>query len=165
MSRPISDAWFFQIKAATRDAVVRCGGVIRSGEIAIASKSEVSRWQSVTDPDIITIPAALALEAEIGVPLITSVMASLNGRRLSDASESGDSAACLFRDHADLMRKSAEVQSTMAEALADGSVTPAEAERVDSAARALDIATDQMRKSLASVRAGQVVPLPAARGR
>lgn len=166
MSRPISDAWFFQIKAATRDLVTRAGGVVRAGEIANVSKTEISRWQNTAGEDIISLPAALALEAECGVPLVTAVMADLNGRRLSDEAAGGESAASLFRDHAELMRKSAEVASTMAEALADGTVTPAEAERVDAAARDLDIALDQMRKSLAGVRAqGPVVPFSAARAR
>lgn len=166
MSRPISDAWFFQIKAATRDLVTRCGGVVRSGEIANVSKTEISRWQNSAGEDIISLPAALALEAECGVPLVTAVMADLNGRRLSDEAAAGESAASLFRDHAELMRKSAEVASTMAEALADGTVTPAEAERVDAAARELDIALDAMRRSLAGVRAaGPVVALASVRGR
>ncbi len=84
MSRAISDAWFFRIKAATRDAIVRAGGVVRAGEITLASKTEASRWQSVTDEAIIPIPAALALEAEIGMPVITEAMADLQGRRLSE---------------------------------------------------------------------------------
>lgn len=165
MPRPISDSWFFQIKAATRDLVTRCGGVVRAGEIADVSKTEMSRWQNAGGDDIISLAAALALEAECGVPLVTAVMADLNGRRLTDEAAPGESASCLFRDHAELMRKSAEVASTMAEALADGTVTAAEAERVDGAARDLDAALDQMRKSLAAVRARQVVSLASARGR
>lgn len=155
MSRPISDAWFFRVKAATRDLVSRCGGVIRSGEIANASKSEVSRWQSVGDEGVITIPAALALEFDCGEPLVTAVMADLHGRRLSDAQAEAAAASCLFRDNAEVMRQSAEVAAAMAEALADGSVTPAEADRVDRAARSLDIAVADMRKSLAAARASR----------
>lgn len=157
MTRPINDAWFFRVKAATRDLVARCGGVVRAGEIAHVSKTEISRWQSVGDEGIVTIPAVLALEADCGVPLVTSVMADLQGRRLSDATTDGAGAACLYRDHADLMRRSAEVTAAMAEALADGSVTPAEAERVDSAARDLDASLDRLRQGLAHAR---VVPLP-----
>ncbi|WP_420104126.1 hypothetical protein [Bosea sp. (in: a-proteobacteria)] len=164
MSRPISDAWFFRIKAATRDLITRCGGVVRAGEIANASKSEVSRWQSTTDPDIISIPEVLALEAECGAPLVTAVMADLHGRRLADEAADPAAASNLFRDHAELMRHSAEVQASMSEALADGTVTPAEAERVDRDLRTLDATVDKMRGSLATVRsAGSVVPLKAGR--
>lgn len=160
MSRPISDAWFFRVKAATRDLVARCGGVVRAGELAMVSKTEISRWQSVGEEGIITIPAALALEAECGAPLVTAVMADLHGRRLSDEVSDTSAASCLFRDHAELMRRSAEVQASMSEALADGTVTPAEAERVDRDLRGLDQSLDRMRGSLANVRASaSVVPL------
>lgn len=111
MSRPISDAWFHRIKSATRDLVKMAGGVVRAGEIANASKSEVSRWQSATDADVISLPAALALEGECGVPLVTSVMAELNGRRLSDPDAEGREASNLFARHAEVLRSSGEMAS------------------------------------------------------
>lgn len=154
MSRAISDAWFFRIKAATRDAIVRSGGVVRAGEITLASKTEASRWQSVTDEAIIPIPAALALEAEIGMPVITEAMADLQGRRLSDDVAAASEATCLIRDNAEVLRQTAELATSMALALADGKITPAEAERIDRSARALDAAVGDMRRNLACVRAG-----------
>lgn len=160
MSRPISDAWFFRVKAATRDLVERCGGVVRAGQITNVSKSEISRWQSVGDEGIITVPAALALEAECDAPLVTAVMADLNGRRLSDEAIEGEAARCLVRDHSTLMRHAAEVTAAMADAMADGTVTPAEAERIDRAARDLDQSLDRLRSSLAQTRmAESVVPM------
>src|SRR5688572_21361412 len=98
MARPISDAWFHRVKGATRDLIVRCGGVVRAGEIASTSKTEVSRWQTTGTDDIISLPAALALEAECGAPLVTAAMADLHGRRLSDETIDGKAASCLFRD-------------------------------------------------------------------
>lgn len=152
MTRSISDAWFFRVKAATRDLIARCGGVVRSGEIANVSKTEISRWQGVGDEGIISIPAVLALEADCGMPLVTSVMADLQGRRLSDGDAEGAAASCLYKDHADVMRRSAEVTATLAEGLADGTLTAAEIERVDSAARDLDTSLDQLRGNLARAR-------------
>lgn len=165
MSRPISDAWHFRVKAATRDLVSRCGGVVRAGEQAMVSKTEISRWQSVGDDGIITIPAALALEAECGAPLVTAVMADLQGRRLSDEAVAGEAASCLFRDYAELMRKFADVSSVMAESQADGVFTGAEAELVDRSARDVDAALDRFRSSLAEARAKKVVPFAAGKAR
>ncbi len=87
MSHPIPDAWFHRVKSATRDLVKLCGGVERAGEITHMSKSEVSRWQAGGPEVIIPITAALALEAECGVACVTSAMAGLTGRRLSEADE------------------------------------------------------------------------------
>lgn len=155
MSRAISDAWFYRIKAATRDVIVRVGGVVRAGEITLASKTEASRWQSANDEAIIPLAAVLALEAECGLPLITEAMADLQGRRLADEVAEADSKACIARDNAEVMRRAAEVMAAMAAALADGAVSPAEAERVDRFARDLDQAVADLRRNLASVRAGR----------
>ncbi|MFT0892936.1 hypothetical protein [Pseudochelatococcus sp. G4_1912] len=129
MNRPISDVWFHRVKSATRDLVKMAGGVVRAGEIAGVSKSEVSRWQAATDADIISLPAALALEAECGVPMVTTAMAELNGRRLTDP-QTDNVASCLLGAFTGYTRESAELLGSMSQALADGKVTPAEAELI-----------------------------------
>lgn len=149
----ISEAWFFRMKAATRDLFARCGTLARCAEITSLSDSQLSRWQSIGSPEIISIPAAMLLEADCGAPLVTAVMADLHGRRLSDAEASGAAASCLFRDYGALARQFGEVAASMADALADGTVTPTEAERVDRFARELDVGLDRLRQSLAGVRA------------
>jgi hypothetical protein len=154
---PISDAWFHRVKGATRDLVVRCGGVVRAGEIAATSKSEVSRWQSTGADDIISVPAALALEAECGAPIVTAAMADLHGRRLSDDPIVGEAASCLVRDHAAVMRHAGELTASFAEAISDGTVTAVEADRADRIARDLDEVLDRFRRNLAATRAGATV--------
>lgn len=125
MSRPIDDGWFIAIKQATRDLIKACGNIVTAGEIAHASKSEVSRWQSATDPDIIPLAAVLALEAETGKPLVTATMARLHGRRLDG--EQVCSASAIAAGHAQMMQQGARLMQDMAMALADGQITPAEA--------------------------------------
>jgi len=162
MNRPISDAWFHRIKAATRDLVKACGGLDRSGEVASLGKSTIGRYQSSTDPDIIPLPAALALEAECGIPYITAVMAELNGRRLNDPDAAqGATVACVARGHAEVMRSSAEVGAAAADALSDLTMTPVEADIVDrQLADLIDKATEQ-RQRLAAVKAGEATqPTP-----
>jgi prepilin-type processing-associated H-X9-DG protein len=154
---PISDAWFYRIKAATRDAVTRCGGVIRAGEIARASKTEVSRWQTTGDPAVIPLPAALALEAECGEPLITAVMADLNGRRLADGDRDGGSATNIIARHAGVLQSIGEMVASAAAAFADGHVTTAEAEVLDRAASTVARAIDAFRDDLAAAKGPRVV--------
>ncbi|GGF56542.1 hypothetical protein GCM10007301_15250 [Azorhizobium oxalatiphilum] len=150
-ARPISEHWFHRLKSATRDLIKVCGGVIRAGEIAHRSKSEVSRWQSVTDSDVIDLAAAIALEADCGMPLVTTVMAELNGRRLTDE-VAAQSASSLLDRHADVLRKSAETATLMARALEDMTITPAEAELLDRAASEQEAALRNFRAGLAAVR-------------
>jgi hypothetical protein len=127
----ISEAWFHRLKAATRDLVKVCGGVVRSGEVAGYSKTEVGRWQSATDTDIIPIPAVLALEADSGRAFVTAVMAELNDRRLGEPGADGREAASLARTHAEISRAVGEASIQLAIAQEDGVITPTEAEKVD----------------------------------
>ena len=149
MSRPISDAWFHRVKAATRDLVKACGGVERAGSVAMVSKSEVSRWQSAADADVISIPAVLALESDCGLALITSVMADLNGQRLEHGEAGG--VAQIASQQADVMRHAAELMAQGATALADGKVSPAEAALLDRAAGDLERTLQPLRRTLAGV--------------
>ena len=151
MSRPISDTWFLRIKAATRELVRACGGIVAAGETAHASKSEVSRWQGATDPDVIPLTAVLALEAECGMPIVTSVMADLHGQRLTD--EKPACAVEIAGHHAETLRHLADLISQGAAALADGRVTPAEAALLDRVAGQAEQALAPLRRALASVQA------------
>ena len=158
MTRPISDAWFHRLKSATRDLVEMCGGVERAADKAHASKSEVSRWQVASEPSIIPLPAVLALEAECGVPFVTTVMAELGGRRLTEGEGSGARASCLLTSHAEVMRQSAEVTASMAAALTDHTVSPTEAEIIDRGCADLLRRLSDLRQSLAGVKAGPEPP-------
>lgn len=158
MSRPISDTWFHRVKSATRDLVKMVGGVVRAGEVAGVSKSEVSRWQSATDGDVISLPAALALEAECGVPLVTSAMAELQGRRVSDPNEE-DVATCLLGAFTGVTMALGELQTVMATTLSDGKVTPAEAGTVTRAATSLEDRVTQLKLVMAGIKAGGAATL------
>jgi hypothetical protein len=125
MPRPIDDTWFIAIKQATRDLIKAAGNIVTAGAIAHASKSEVSRWQSATDPDIIPLAAVLALEAETGQPFVTGTMARLHGRRLDG--DEAVSASAIASAHADTVQHTARLMLSMADALADGRVSPSEA--------------------------------------
>ncbi len=154
MSRPISDAWFHRIKAATRDLVRLCGGIERAAEVAMLSKSVIGRCQNAGDPDILSLPAVLALEAECGVAMVTTAMADLQGRRLSDADADPASAGRVFARNATVMRAASELMAVSAAAATDGRCTPAEAEQMDRAAAELDRAIEPLRQDLAEVKAG-----------
>jgi hypothetical protein len=169
MSRPISDQDLQRIKAATRDLVRGCGGLDRAAEIALLSRSELSRCQSPTAPSIISIPAAVALEAECGVPYVTQAMAAIQGRTLSgpdgdDGHEAVDP-VCAFAQTVDGFGK---VMSAWGQAHWDDVVTPTEAERMDRLVGEMQGHLDRLRDYLASKKApiaGAVVVPMAKRGR
>lgn len=149
----ISDAWFYRLKAAQRDLIKMVGGIERAAEITSISKSHVGRWNNATDTDLMPMPAVLLLEAECGVPLLTTVMAELNGRRLADPDVDGGSSGSVLSRHAEAMRQAAELMATGAAAFADGKLTPAEAQDMDRAASTMERGIAELRKALAGARA------------
>ncbi len=148
----ISEAWFHRLKSATRDLVKVCGGVVRAGEIAGYSKTEVGRWQSATDTDVIPIPAVLALEADSGRAFVTAVMAELNERRLGEPGADAREVANLTRAHAEVARAIGEASIQLAIAQEDGVVSPGEAETIDRAYSEVDRCLGTARMSLANAK-------------
>jgi hypothetical protein len=144
-----------RIKAATRDLVAACGGVAAAGTLCGVAPASVSRWQAIEDAALIPIGAVLALEAECGAPLVTAVMAEINGRRLAD-DEAGDGrpGKALGAAAADLARQAGAAMAEATEALADGVVSPAEAAQIDRRLSGMDAASRRLRDCLAGIQAG-----------
>ena len=149
----MSDPFLYRVKAAQRDLIERCGGILRVETISGFSKSQVGRWNNPSDPDLMPIGAVRALEADCGVALVTAVLAEANGRRLSDPGAERAQEVCVMQSHAELMRHAAELANGMAIAIADGQVTPTEAQTVDRLAAGLERAASDLRASLASIKA------------
>ena len=130
MRATLPDNWLFRVKAATRDLATLAGGIERAAELTGHSKSVVGRWQSPTDGDLITLTAAAMLERDAQKPLVTGVMAEIQGFRL--ASLAGHCERTDFmRAHAQFCRANADLQACVTEALADGVLTPNERREID----------------------------------
>lgn len=151
------DAFLFRVKAAQRDLIERCGGIARVEKIGSFSKSQVGRWNNPNDPDLMPIGAVVSLERDCGQALVTSVMAEANTRRLTDPDVERAQEVCLIRNHAELMRQSAELAHTVAMAISDGQVSPSEASAIDRVAAGLEKAASDLRAGCAviKVRGGQ----------
>lgn len=149
----ISDAWFYRLKAAQRDLIKQCGGIERAGDIISFGKSTVGRWNNAADPELMPIPAVLLLEAECGTPLVTVVMAELNGRRLQDPDDLGKTTGNILSRYAETVRQSGELMSAGAQAFADGKITPAEATQLDRVAADVERSLSEFRKILAGAQA------------
>lgn len=148
----ISDAWFYRLKAAQRDLIKQCGGIERSADISSFGKSTVGRWNNSTDSELMPMTAVLLLEAECGTPLVTTVMAELNGRRLADPDEFGKGTGNILARYAEAVRQSGELMAVGAQAFADGKVTPAEATQLDRVASDVERSISEFRKLLAEAR-------------
>lgn len=149
----VSDAFFHRVKAAQRDMIRLAGGIERAAEIANISKSHMGRMNNPSDGELMTLSVVVALENDIGQPLVTSVLAEANGRRLTDPEADRKAEANVLTGHAELLRHSAEAAHSMALAIADGHVSPAEASTVDRSLSQLQQATNDLRGMLAGIKA------------
>jgi len=149
----MSEAWFHRIKAAQRDLIKLCGGLDRCVEISSISRSHLGRMQNPADPEIMPISAVLALEADCGQALITSVMAGINGRRLTDPEDEQAVSACVLSTYADYRREDAELGVEVALSMADGDFTPSEITRADRKAAKVQEKLTDFRAALASGKA------------
>ncbi|MCM5556304.1 hypothetical protein M4J40_01405 [Pleomorphomonas sp. NRK JP5] len=152
---PIDDALSL-IKGATRDLVKACGGLTRCERICGFSDSSISRWTLSTYGDVIPIMAALVLEAECGVPWVTSAMAEVNGRRLGDASGGAAVSVSLQRLHAEADLAMSETGLEVQKAFEDGRVTPSEAEVMDRKAAKTEQKVREFRQGLAGFKVNVV---------
>lgn len=149
---PNANARLFRIKAAQRDLIAAAGGIERVAGIVGYSKSQVGRWNHADSPDLMPLDAVWTLEAETGAPLLTSALAELSGRRLSDPGTDEGAAADIMRGYAELCSKAGEMMATMAAALSDGRITPAEATAFDRRLSELSEMIARCRKQAAAVR-------------
>ena len=146
-------AWFHRIKAAQRDLIRMAGGIERAAEITSVSSSHIGRMNNARDTDLMPISVVIALEEECGIPIVTSAMAELNGRRLSDPAAERAAEQTVLSSYGDVARKSGDLLSGGAIAFSDGRVSPAEAHKMDRDAADLEIEISRFRQALALVKA------------
>lgn len=149
----MSDAILYRLKAAQRDMIERCGGILRCETLTGFSKSQVGRWNNPNDPDLMPLGAIVVLEADCLQPLVTSVLVENLGRRISDPDADRQQEVSMLTVHAEVMRQGAELAHTLAQAIADGRVTPSEAHTLDRPAAAMQDSLSKLRMSLASIKA------------
>ncbi|TIN41365.1 MAG: hypothetical protein E5Y10_22750 [Mesorhizobium sp.] len=154
METTMPTAWFYRLKAAQRDLITRCGGIKRSAEIASLSQSQMGRFNNDGDPELMPLPAVLMLEHECASPLVTAIMAELNGRRLADNVDAGEIAnASIMASHAEVVVQAGELMAKGAMAFADGRLTSSEAAGIDRQAASLERAISDLRLAAANARA------------
>jgi len=133
-ARRLPEEDVFRLKAAARDLIKRAGGVERAGHVAGVGKSEAARWQSPAEVSLPPLSAVVLLERDAGAPLITGVMASLQGSALAEGRAAGGPR--FPTAHARLARAMAELQAGIIEAIHDGVLTTRERAEIERQAAA-----------------------------
>lgn len=146
------DEWFFRIKTATRALVKMIGTAEAAAIIAGVSRSVMQRWASPVDADIITLTAAMKLEAECGVPCVTEAMAARSGLTLVRDDGSAPP-ACMLTAYGSVTEEFGELSGRVAEALKDGKLSPNEHAAICEAAANVQRAAGAIQGTSARLRA------------
>lgn len=146
------DEWFFRIKTATRALVKMIGTHEDAGLIAGVAKSQMHRWADPSDPALITLTAAMKLEAECGMPCVSEVMAAQIGLNLVKADGSA-APACMVTAFAGIADEFGDVANRVADALDDGAISPNENTAISDALSKLSQAVSRAQGAGARLRA------------
>ncbi|TXI03259.1 MAG: hypothetical protein E6Q76_14050 [Rhizobium sp.] len=149
----MDDAFLYRIKAAQRDLISRCGGIMRVVELTGFSKSEVGRWNNGADPDLMPVGPIVVLEKDCGYALVTGVLADVNGRRLTDPEDDRRAGMGLMSALAEVQRQIGELVTAAGAAIADGFVTPTEGASIDRPAANAERAISDLRAAVAVIKA------------
>lgn len=146
------DEWFFRFKTATRALIKMIGTIEDAALVAGVSKSVMHRWSSTTDADMITIAAALKLEAECGVPCVTEAMAA-HGRLTLTKSDGSVPPSCMMSAFGGVADEFGDLANRVAEALRDGNLSPNDHVAINDALTELIEAANKAKGTSARLRA------------
>ncbi len=127
MQDTLTNAWFYQLKAANRLLIKKNGGIEAAAAACSLSKSQVGRCNNDADTELLPIPAVLRLEAECGDPCVTRVMAGLHGCKLTDPREVNAEGSCLVRGSLEVGSAATEFQRNASLSFSDMVVSGTEA--------------------------------------
>lgn len=145
----------YRVKAATRMLVSKAGGIVIAGEIVGRGKSTVDRWGDPNSEEMIPLLAALSLQQQTGLNLVTQAMAELQGQKLAPHASSTPAAHFLITQ-ARIAKEAADFSSAVADALADGVISPNDQERLEKEASELSEALADGRNELASATGASI---------
>jgi hypothetical protein len=123
---------YFTLKAAFRELVDSLGGCTRAAKATRPDAQRISRYGSIHEAMHAPIDAVLDLEqaaiAAGGEPLVTRALAEHHGFNLVPKCGADDVALDFTRHLGAVAKETGEAVSSLATAIADGTVTPMEAQ-------------------------------------
>ncbi len=138
-----------KLKAATRDAVGMAGGPQRAAHISRGTASRLCEYGSpACDDRFIPVDVAMALEADIGAPVISRAMADALGYDLVPRNPAAD-AATIKHQVSESMRGWGNLLADLNAALEDGRIDHLEAVGIE---KAISAELNRLHSMLASVR-------------
>lgn len=115
--------WFPAIKGSTRDLIAAAGGIDRVTLFLGCGRTVVGNWNNWHMADLMPQWAMIALEADLGRPVLSAAYARLTGATVHDPVINCDRAKTLVVEMAVLTHEFSECLTSHSDASADGEYT------------------------------------------
>lgn len=115
-----------RIKARTEQLIKLAGGPGVFQHVAGVPTDMLSKYGSRSEPNIINAAVIVALDRQLGAPLMLGELAAMLGYKLVPIDEGGDGDEVTLSDVTDLQRADGDVAVALMEALEDGVIDIAE---------------------------------------
>ncbi|HQF30277.1 MAG TPA: hypothetical protein PLJ34_02420 [Hyphomicrobiales bacterium] len=131
--RPTHERDILALKGAFRQLVIAAGGQESAASITRVSQSQISRAGSTNEMETLPALDVIAdLEMDTGRPIVTQALARLTGHEVVALPPAGETSPAAWMAHLGrLIAEAGDVETALVAALADGRVTPDEAQRLD----------------------------------
>lgn len=133
--RQLPQSDYLRLKAATRELVETVGGNVQAAKITRVAGSLISRYGSPQDTMQMPIDVIADLEGECGEPIVTRVLAEMNGFVLVPRASIERPNGAIDAAPPKITRGIGEVLIKTGEAMRDGIITEAEAADIEPVAR------------------------------
>lgn len=151
--RPYRASDYLALKAATRRATLEAGTLADIAKNTRLDAARLSRCGNPSESEFLPIDVAMDLDALAGDDRILRAWAELRGYDLVK-DERGVRVESMARRVGAVGKESGELLSEMCGAIADGKVTPLEAERIESAAEDVKDNVVRLQEDCRRIRAG-----------
>lgn len=155
MDRIYSRADYLALKTATKEAVEACGPITETAKRTRLDAGTISRAGNPNESNFIPLDVALDLDSLSGDAKILRAYAALLGFELVRRKSEQAITKEIISQAGDVAEQSGDLVSETIKAAADGSLTPAEAKRIDGEAADLERTIRFVRKTTHQVMAGE----------
>lgn len=125
--RLLPEADYLALKAALRRLVRSAGGQESASAVTRVDHQRLSKYGNASQPMQAPVDVIADLERDTGLPAVTQVLAQIAGYDLVPRAAGSGAAIHPTKMLADIGRESADSMRVLADAIADGVVTPREA--------------------------------------
>ena len=150
---------YLALKAAVRDLVTAAGGANRAAELTRSDAPRLSRYGSPHEAMHAPLDVIADLEAEAGAPIVTAILADMQGFNLVPQTAISKPDASISLSIGEAAKDFGAMISELAVALADGNLTEQEAAHVIPLVRELATEIAELDQALEAKLSGRVVPL------